>query len=1189
MAQPGLADPRFTHFELLCRDGARDVVQRALTRRYPKWKVRAVEDPRGRELDVAPSPKPKDVWALAAELASLDAVVDVEPAFDFSFIAPPFERGPSSTRHGIVGGALASDWSANLVRAREAWAYAEQHGKASRGEGVLIGHPDSGYLEHPELPDGVRAELGDDFVNGPKKPPTIFNPDGSHGLSTVGVIASAERPAAVPGRQPVVGIAPLATIVPFRVSQSTGPIPSPVLFPEGANRLALALWQAVAKRLHVVSVSLGWFGTARMERALRDAVAADLIVVCAAGNGTGPLVVWPAHYPDAIAMAACDANQQPWFWSAFGRAVTATAPGHDVWVAVQGDAYSQPSSGTSHATATTAGIAALWLAHHGRAFLQGLNPTRRLQDVFRALLRATARPTPSLPKDCFGAGVVDALALLQANPRLPAAAHQPFAAAAPRPAAWLTDTFSGVPVDELDERLARDVGLRAARLDELAPLERRELTLLAVSEPSLRGALVGAPAGAGKRLTESDAWRARASTRLREALARLEGTRSEGARQPPPSPPPPPAAPSGGRVPPPHAASPRDRATVREYPRREWRYLRVFGFDPSLGRGLENEVLLRVPHETVAPGPVADRLAVVDYDPVAHRAYPPVDLEDPAVLSQDGLAPSVSDPRFHQQMVYAVARKTVLDFESSLGRQTRWAFNTKPNVSPRPLELFPHGLHSANAFYSRELGAVVFGSFRAESSERSTAGEVVHTCLSHDIIAHEVTHALVDGEKQFFSLDTNPDVPAFHEALADVVALLQKFRFTEATKAALRRTGGTLWQRQYTRRPEAQARGDAVGADRVVRNPLLELAGQFGVALGKRAALRSALGKVDPSPKDYELAREPHERGAILVAAIFDAYFTVFGRRNDDLLSQALLATRDGAPLPEWLTERLARSAASIAETFLRICVRALDYCPPVDVTFGDYLRALITSDGDFMPEDPWLFRHAFIDAFRVRGLVPRSVLSVAEDSLRWTPLDVRRSLAELGPLRDAMQGFLSSVRAVRVAEQQVGLWTSRRGVGPADAERLVEEARAAHRRRQRALARALNRNAGLLDSGFEGLATRTATFRALPRVDLFGQPKEGVVVELISSTPTRVPGPNGTDVRVKLAGGATVIFGEGLTPLYVIRRALSEQRREEQRDYLAAQWRRQGVAPALKRGLASLELDFRHIHGLDEDTHHEH
>jgi hypothetical protein len=42
----------------------------------------------------------------------------------------------------------------------------------------------------------------------------------------------------------------------------------------------------------------------------------------------------------------------------------------------------------------------------------------------------------------------------------------------------------------------------------------------------------------------------------------------------------------------------------------------------------------------------------------------------------------------------------------------------------------------------------------------------VFTCLSQDIIAHEVTHALLDGMHRRFNEPSNLDVLAFHEAFA---------------------------------------------------------------------------------------------------------------------------------------------------------------------------------------------------------------------------------------------------------------------------------------------------------------------------------------------------------------------------------------------------------------------------------------
>ena len=95
------------------------------------------------------------------------------------------------------------------------------------------------------------------------------------------------------------------------------------------------------------------------------------------------------------------------------------------------------------------------------------------------------------------------------------------------------------------------------------------------------------------------------------------------------------------------------------------------------------------------------------------------------------------------------------------------------------------------------------------------------------------------------------------------------------------------------------------------------------------------------------------------------------------------------------LVGRLAEEAAKIARRVLRICIRALDYCPPVDVNFGDYLRALITADADAVPDDRLRYRIAFVEAFRQRGIFPLDVRSLSEESLLWQPPDASEERVE--------------------------------------------------------------------------------------------------------------------------------------------------------------------------------------------------
>jgi hypothetical protein len=68
------------------------------------------------------------------------------------------------------------------------------------------------------------------------------------------------------------------------------------------------------------------------------------------------------------------------------------------------------------------------------------------------------------------------------------------------------------------------------------------------------------------------------------------------------------------------------------------------------------------------------------------------------------------------------------------------------------------------------------------------------------------------------------------------------------------------------------------------------------------------------------------------------------------------------------------------------MCVRGLDYLPVTDVTFGEYLRAILTADADLVPEDLYCYRIIMADAFRRRGVYQQGWLSMAPDSLYWEP-----------------------------------------------------------------------------------------------------------------------------------------------------------------------------------------------------------
>jgi hypothetical protein len=416
-----------------------------------------------------------------------------------------------------------------------------------------------------------------------------------------------------------------------------------------------------------------------------------------------------------------------------------------------------------------------------------------------------------------------------------------------------------------------------------------------------------------------------------------------------------------------------------------FRKLRTYAFDPSLSLASEtagmNIITYKVDWEELKPGPVGEYLEVIDYDPTVDAFYEPLNLDHPFLLAQDGVDPSESNPHFHQQMVYSVAMTTIKYFEQALGRKVLWStrrLNTKLYESYVPkLRIYPHAMRYANAYYSPQKKALLFGYFSANPANPSLQmpGSLVFTCLSHDIIAHEVTHAILDGLHRNYNEPTNPDVLAFHEAFSDIVAIFQHFTVPEVLKHQIAATRGDL---------ESQ-------------NLLGQLAQQFGAAVGCYGSLRDAIGRTDPetgkwkptepSTEDYQTLMEPHARGSILVAAIFEAFISIYKSRAADLLR---ISSNGTGILPKGelhpdLVNRLATEASKSAKHVLFMCIRALDYCPPVDITFGDYLRAIITADLDIVADDTGNYRLMFIEAFKRRGIYPKGIKTLSVESLRHT------------------------------------------------------------------------------------------------------------------------------------------------------------------------------------------------------------
>jgi subtilisin family serine protease len=856
------------------------------------------------------------------------------------------------------------------------------------GQGVRIAHLDTGYdPSHKSVPKNLRADLARNFVDADIPTDATDRSTGvlnnfSHGCGTLSILAGAT----VPGLKPF-GCAPNAEVVPVRVANRV------VLFSNSSIARGLdyvhQLCASDATRVHVVSMSMGGLPSQAWADAINELYEAGVVVVTAAGNNYANkptrFVVYPGRFGRVIAACGVMADGSPYANIPMNRMAGNYGPNSKMRTAIAAYTPNVPwarfgeptvvdfdGNGTSAATPQVAAAAALWIEKHRAEFDAYPENWMRVEAVRKALFDSAAKGDAAYAVE-LGDGMLRAADVLsqKAAPTAQLTASPPASAdfaflnlllgdVAPAMAATSGTKLSMLELEAA--QVAAKCGVET-RTESLNPASRRQVLEEMLARPDL-------------------------SKPLRAALEKV------GASGGVPAPAPPPKDDEGKPPPTPADILMREHflklAINPPVPQPPYRRLRIYAYDP--GQATDPTLFdvsianVTTEWESLDPGPVGEYLQVVDVDPASNACYAPVDLNQPSLLAESGLTPSESNPQFHQQMAYAVAMRTIERFERALGRKALWARRKPKNGEILPddgfvqrLRIYPHALREANAYYDPSKIALLFGYFQAADTSGSvTRGSGVFGVVSHDIVAHETTHALLDGLHPRYSERTNVDMAAFHEAFADIVALFQHFAMPESLIRQIR-----------------QAQGDT----NQIGRRLGQLAQQFGNATGMHGALRRFVGEDEKSPTRLtENMTEPHVRGAILVSAIFAAFLTIYKSRCADLIR---LATNGSGVLPAGdisvdLANRLASEASKTAEHVLNMCIRALDYCPPVNLEFGDFLRAIITADRDLVRDDDRGYRVAFIDAFRARGIFPYDLRRLAEDSLLWEPPPMEQSLLDL-------------------------------------------------------------------------------------------------------------------------------------------------------------------------------------------------
>ena len=387
------------------------------------------------------------------------------------------------------------------------------------------------------------------------------------------------------------------------------------------------------------------------------------------------------------------------------------------------------------------------------------------------------------------------------------------------------------------------------------------------------------------------------------------------------------------------------------------RELTILALDPSVREGSRLlRTQIEIPNEFLRPGPRGYRVHVVDYDATSGSFHPPARIPrgkngesapppDPfEKMSDDRL---LADRSFHAFMAYGIVMQTLARFEFALGRRVGWSFGG------HEIHVAPHAFADANAYYSDQTRGLHFGYFRAADGHRT-----IYSCLSHEIVAHETTHALLDGLRERYMDPSSPQQGGFHEGFADMVALLSILSsetvVAKVLDLGLKKTcSGSVPRSSLTPRKLRRS-----GLFALAQEMGSELAGVHGQALRRSIALEPRADYLTSGEFD-----EPHDCGEVLVAAVLNAYLEIWVQRLKAIGDRHQLERR-----------RAAEEGAEIAARLLTMCIRAIDYCPPTDLQFGDFASAILTADWELCPQDEkYHLRDALLASFRAYGIEPRS------------------------------------------------------------------------------------------------------------------------------------------------------------------------------------------------------------------------
>lgn len=341
---------------------ARDTLKRHGARQLSEISqlgVKSVDVPAGREK------------AVAAALAKDPRVEYAEPSYKAKAFFAPNDPYYATQQWGLENTGQTILWSQGLadadIDASAAW-------EKSRGNGVKIAVVDSGIdARHPELAAKMVGQVN-------FSPSQLPNDLLGHGTHVAGIAA-----ATVNNGKGVAGGCPDCKLLSAKVLSEDGT--------GSYESVAMGIVWAADNGAKVINLSLGGPDNSHaLRKAVDYAWQKGAVIVAAAGNNASDEKMYPAAYPNVIAVAATNNLDERAFFSNYSANwVDVAAPGEGIFSTLPSyPSYIDPNpagtgygflSGTSMASPLTAAVAGLlWDSPYGTSNVSVRNQLQRTAD-----------------------------------------------------------------------------------------------------------------------------------------------------------------------------------------------------------------------------------------------------------------------------------------------------------------------------------------------------------------------------------------------------------------------------------------------------------------------------------------------------------------------------------------------------------------------------------------------------------------------------------------------------------------------------------------------------------------------------------------------------------------------------------------------------------------------------------------